>query len=550
MKKRQLVLALLITVLLVFVAAGCSGNSTPKTPASSNNSQNEQNNEGKGNEVKETQKPQEIETIRVSIWERGNAPEGQKITDTLLSRWINEQMEPLGVKVELVPLPRSEESAKLSAWMASGTAPDVVLSYDINTFLKYASQGGLAPLDDAIAKYGQDIMVNNKEAMEAAGTHKGARYAIMARKASIGGPTMSIRQDWLDKLQLKTPTTLDELYDVLKAFKEKDPGGVGKDKVIPYSIPAIAQGSSAFMYGTTFGAGMGNDGPASQIYFATGKVVDGQFKSGVVLPEGREHFRFMNKLYKEGLIPKEFITDLNSQKHIENVMAGYVGFMDANKQAYGWNEEMVKSVPGVNWVTIEPFKAPDGEQIYNAGSPFGMFIMVPKTSADKADAVVKYLNWMSDPDVIVALYDGFEGEHYKVEDGIRIVLDVDKKKNEISWYAPDLAIMSLGLPWYPSDLAKKQYADKGEQFVEGVIQFREIIAKYGKFQPTITNERPWTEKNMSALENMLYEELSKVIIAQDFDAAYDTMLQKWDKMGADKYDEEVTAGLKEIGKIK
>ena len=547
MKKQQLVLALIIAALLVFVAAGCSGSSTPKTPASSNNGQKEQNNEGQG---KEENEPQKIETIKVAIWERGNAPEGQKITDTVMSRWVNEQLAPLGVKVEYVPLPRSEESAKLSAWMASGTAPDVVLSYDINTFLKYASQGGLAPLDDAISKYGQDIMVNNKEAMEAVGTYDGVRYAVMARKPSVNGPTMSIRKDWLDKLQMEIPTTLDELYEVLKAFKEKDPGGVGKDKVIPYSMPAIGQASTAFMYGTTFGAGMGNDGPASQIYFATGKIVDGEFKSGVVLPEGREHFRFMNKLYKEGLIPKEFITDVNSQKHTENVMAGYVGFMDANKQAYAFNEEMVKGgIADVNWITLEPLKAPNGEQIINAGSPFGMFIMVPKTSIDKTEAVVKYLNWMSDPDVIVTLNDGFENEHYKVEDGIRILLDPEKKKNEISWYAPDLAIMSLGLPWYPTDLARIQYKDKGEQFVEGVIQYREIMTKYGVFQPTLTNERPWTEKNMSALEGMLYEELSKVIIAADFDAAYDTLMQKWEKLGGSKYDEEVTAGLKEIGKI-
>ncbi len=547
MKKRQYVLTFIIAALLVFVAAGCSGGNSPKTPASSNNGQNEQTN--KGNE-KEGNEPQKIETIRVAIWERGNAPEGQKITDTLMSRWVNEQMEPLGVKVEYVPLPRSEESAKLSAWMASGTAPDVVLSYDINTFLKYASQGGLAPLDQAIEKYGQDIMENNKEAMEAVGTYGGERFAVMARKPSVNGPTMSIRQDWLDKLELPAPTTLDELYEVLKAFKEKDPGGVGKDKVIPYSIPAIGQASSAFMYGTTYGAGMGNDGPASQIYFATGKIIDGEFKSAVVLPEGREHFRFMNKLYKEGLIPKEFITDVNSQKHTENVMAGYVGFMDANKQAYAYNEEMIKGgVANVNWITLEPLKAPNGEQIINAGSPFGMFIMVPKTSIDKTEAVVKYLNWMSDPDVIVTLNDGFENEHYKVEDGIRIILDADKKKNEISWYAPDLAIMSLGLPWYPTDLAKIQYADKGEQFVNGVIQYRELMTQYGKFQPTITNERPWSEKNMSALEAMLYEELSKVIIAQDFDAAYDTLMEKWGKMGADNYDKEVTAGLKEIGTI-
>ncbi len=546
MKKWQKTMSLMLALILVFVVAGCSGNSTKKPAATNNPGQTDA---GKGNE-QGGEKPQKLETIRVSIWERGNAPEGQKITDTILSRWINEQMEPLGVKVELVPLPRSEESAKLSAWMASGTAPDVILSYDLNTFLKYAAQGGLAPLDDSIAKYGQDIMVNNKEAMEAVGTFDGKRYAVMATKPSKNGPVMSMRKDWLDKVGMPAPTTLDELYEVLKAFKEKDPGGVGKDKVIPYSIPALGQGATGFMFGTTYGAGVANDGPSTQIYFAPGNIVDGKYNSSIVTPEGREHFKFMNKLYKEGLLPKEFITDVNSQKHTENLMAGYVGFVDSNQQAYSLYDKMKDQVPGVDWITLEPFKAPNGQQVMTAGSPFGMFIMVPKTSADKTDAVIKYLNWMSKPEVLVVLNDGFEGEHYTIDQDVRVVTDPDKKSKEISWYAADLAIMSLSMPWYPSELAKIQYKDKDDRFVELVIEYREIITKYGTFQPTITNERPFTEKNMSALENMLYEEISKVIIAKDFEAAYDVLLDKWEKLGGSKYDEEVTAGLKEIGAIK
>ena len=44
------------------------------------------------------------------------------------------------------------------------------------------------------------------------------------------GPT--IRQDWLDKLGLSMPTTVDEWYNVLKAFRA-DPNGNGKADEIP-----------------------------------------------------------------------------------------------------------------------------------------------------------------------------------------------------------------------------------------------------------------------------------------------------------------------------
>ena len=44
----------------------------------------------------------------------------------------------------------------------------------------------------------------------------------------------------------------------------------------------------------------------------------------------KEFFRFMNKVYSEGLISKEFVTDVNSQQYIQNYTSGSSGFMDSN----------------------------------------------------------------------------------------------------------------------------------------------------------------------------------------------------------------------------
>jgi putative aldouronate transport system substrate-binding protein len=53
-----------------------------------------------------------------------------------------------------------------------------------------------------------------------------------------------INSDWLQKLNLQKPTTVEELYDVLVAFRDKDPNGNGKKDEIP-------------MMGRTGGLGMG-----------------------------------------------------------------------------------------------------------------------------------------------------------------------------------------------------------------------------------------------------------------------------------------------------
>ena len=54
---------------------------------------------------------------------------------------------------------------------------------------------------------------------------------------------LAVRQDWLDKLGLKTPTTLDEWRTMLTAFKQRDPNGNGKADEIPLSTWAASPGA-------------------------------------------------------------------------------------------------------------------------------------------------------------------------------------------------------------------------------------------------------------------------------------------------------------------
>lgn len=537
------VVALMVAAMMIFVI-GCSSNNSNSNNGNSGNSTPPAGSSNNGKKAPEKEEPEEVVTIKVSIWDRGKAPEGQKITDTIMTRWVNEQVKDLNIKVEYVPLPRAEEEEKLNTWMAAGSAPDVILTYSPDVFVKFASQGGLAPLDDSVEKFGQDILVNNKVAMESAGVYDGVRYAVMARKANESGPVMKIRQDWLDAIGMDVPTSTDELYEVLKAFKEKNPAGV--DNVVPWSVPSL---DHLIHFGPSLGFGVDMAGPGTTLYMASGNIVDGKFVSQVATQEGRGYFQWLNKLYKEGLIPKEFITDVNSEKFTENITAGRAGFFEDNKGAYSWDTTM-KDMAGVNWEIVPPFVAPDGDQQINIGFPFGMFIMVPKTSADKTDAVVKYLNWMSSEEVNTTLQQGFEGEHYEIKDGIRMAIDTDKNSKDYGWYASDLAIMSLGVPAYPSEVALIQYADRGEDFAQDVVEHRETLKKYGVYQPLLTNERPWAEKNVTTMDAMLLEELSKVIIADNFDATYDAMLGKWKQMGGETYDAEITEGLKVNGVIK
>lgn len=108
-----------------------------------------------------------------------------------------------------------------------------------------------------------------------------------------------INKAWLDKLGLKAPTTTEELYQVLKAFKEKDPNGNGKPDEIPYTETGL---NMDFL--NPFGI---TDINASSMIVQDGKPVyyptTDAYKEGLI---------YTHKLYSEGLIDQELFTQDNT----------------------------------------------------------------------------------------------------------------------------------------------------------------------------------------------------------------------------------------------
>jgi putative aldouronate transport system substrate-binding protein len=87
-------------------------------------------------------------TLKVEVFDRGNSPAGSTITDNYMTDFIQKNFgDPSNINMEFVPVPRSEEVEKLNVLMASGSnVPDIVFTYDPNTFNRYAKQGGLTDL--------------------------------------------------------------------------------------------------------------------------------------------------------------------------------------------------------------------------------------------------------------------------------------------------------------------------------------------------------------------------------------------------------------------
>ena len=179
-------------------------------------------------------------TLTVELFDRSNAPQGTTVTDNRWVKYAKEEMAKVGINLEFVAVPRSEEVTKIQTMMAAGTAPDIALTYTRSIAEDYFNQGGTYDLSSYVDGEGQAENLKaylGEDVLNVARDGDGQLWAIAARRATAAKDNLFIRKDWLDKLGMEIPTTTDELYQVLKAFKENNPDG--RTDVIPFFSVAI-----------------------------------------------------------------------------------------------------------------------------------------------------------------------------------------------------------------------------------------------------------------------------------------------------------------------
>ncbi len=352
-----------------------------------------------------------------------------------------------------------------------------------------------------------------------------------------------IRKDWLDKLGLEVPETLDDWYNVLKAFKTQDPNGNGKADEIP--ITSTFNMRDIYRFGEAFGLYRAGNAECRWGVDEEGKIF---FKD--TTEEFRQTLEFLNKLYAEGLLDPEYATagyDKTTEKINRDLLGAVASDWMSNIGTYNANLKTA-GVEDANWVPVKPILNPDGEsKIMNRWS-------VWKTAAISKDCknpelAMKWLDFqcLSAQGVALSNY-GVEGVSYtKGEDGI--IALTETATNNPDGIGPQEYLRSLGA-WgqLPYPQAKEGYevlwADQS-----GIVEFGQSFAADQVLDPFPNNgtkaNLPFTDE-----ENDIRSEFETII-----ETYCDEMAIKFieGKESLDKFDEYVATlesyGLAELLKI-
>ncbi len=484
--------------------------------------------------------------LKVEVFDRGNSPAGSTITNNYLTKLVNERFgAPNKIDVQYVPIPRSEELQKLNVLMASGgDVPDIVFTYDQGTFNRYAQQGGLTDLTDLLNQYGPNLKKFLGEDTLAYGQIEGKQYAIPGKRSVLGKYASYIRQDWLDALKMPMPQTTDELYSTLKAFKEKDPGKVGSG-LIPFAMTI-----EPAQYEPLIWSFIKQPLTDEQKYTMTQKL--GSRDYPVLLPGFKDGLQFMNKLYNEGMISRDFSLDKDKKQFGQDIQNGKVGFFteDAGNPYYanGTYENLQKNVKGAVLTPTDVFTNNEGKHIKPQYASNGLYIMIPKSST-KAVEAIKYLDWMASGKNVFDMQNGVEGENYTLKDGLPIIKEDASADvtNRIYNYG-DMVIIANGKIVGTEEQNNDAYIMQMPEKYQADMRKSVEISNSDTFPPINFNKPIESEaKYGSALQDKFDQLVVKatMVTPDQFDATYDSLLKDYMSSGGQAIMDERTKAFQD-----
>lgn len=431
-------------------------------------------------------------------------------------------MERTGIEVVPIIPPKGSENDKLNILLASNEPLDVFKG----TMAEHQVKGAAMPLDDLLDKYGPNIKKLwpaewGQEAWDALRGPDGKLYAIPELPV-LAGDTVVFREDWLNKLGLKVPKTIDEMEAVLQAFKEKDPAGNGQ------TIPLLTDLNSLNM---ALAAGFMDVGYANWV------DADGKVKPPVLHPGYKDFVTKMADWYKKGYIYKEAFSS-NRDKLIELIKQNRVaGAAVWYTTVFGNDALLRQNVPEAKYVVAEELQGPKGYVSSSRGVSRSGY-MISK-NAQNPEAAIKYINWLqSDLENYLTAFFGIKDKHWRYVDPEKKIIEGLNRD-----YIGELITggsFAITVQYRKNDPVAAPQFDYMQKYITNMKRVKKpaLINEEYKFdQKTISEKVP----TLADINRMIEQEVVKFIMGARPIAEYDKFLQELNKAGLDKWIEAYTS---------
>lgn len=371
--KKFISLLLMVTMVMVSLCGCGKKDSTDNEVVDSSKTNNETQDKKDNESNQEKEDP-----VKIRIYYSDNAT--LPFRDDWLT--VKEAEKMFNVEFEWEIIPIADYQTKVSLALNTGTnTPDVILYQSTKgENASLALNGALVPISD----YSEFTPNFNKrvsdfglqDAVDELNLADGKRYYLPSLydiPFYDGG--LILREDFLEAEGIKAPKTFDDLYEILKAYKEKNPD----------SYPLTILAGPRVLYRMTmpsFGVSLGKNG-SSGTNTLSWDYDKQEYFSGAISDGYKEYIGYLAKLYREGLLDPEMADPINgdiwSQKMATGKsMATYayydqIGGLQGSTEIEGYKLQMYPSLEGTAGAHHQP------------KSSTGSGIMFPAKTAKRED---------------------------------------------------------------------------------------------------------------------------------------------------------------------
>ncbi|WP_135553677.1 type 2 periplasmic-binding domain-containing protein [Paenibacillus cymbidii] len=534
MKSKRIQLLAPGTLSVLLLVSACSGGGTPSatSPAASGSA-------AVSSKPSSSATPAERPKISVLSYNlAGNTPNVSNWNENI---YVKKLEELTGTDLEFEFLNAADYSTQLTLRFASNELKDLIATTGIDSpaHPNAVKQGAFLQLNDLIDKYGPNLKAKIPEKVWKSPqvSVDGKIYAIplLSPHSELGA--LYIRQDWLKKLNMPMPKTLDDWLAYFEKVKVEDMDGDG-DPNNEYGFEVRENFSSSAEFFYQFGVALD--------YWV---MQDGQFVPSVITPKMKDALAFWRMMYKNGYIPPNSFTNklADWQAAIYKDKAGsWLHFVD---NAATWWAPSNFSNPNADPVIVEPPLGPGGQGTYPETTGLYRVWVIPSKEKNP-ERLIKFLDFVwGSPEVQKFFTFGIEGYNYDMVDG-KVKWDItspnNAKNEENLLYMYNMNFSGVS--------RNNDEQIKLNPFAPKLIKGYEIAEKYkikseAMYMPVMEafKTRPELLPNFGSGNTLLMEMFAKVITSNvDIDAEFDKFVKEWKSRGGDEAIKQATAWHKQF----
>ena len=548
---------------IMLILAGC------KSPAGFASNDNEEYN-ARMEEARTTPfgaYPENIEYTlgKMTSVNNSNMPENDTYTDNAYTRYIKSVINVQNV--DAFEANDSQYDTNVSMAISMGSLPDIMV---VSSQDEVEQLVGAGLIEDLTESYNNCISDRIRKMYESYGdslkdmvTYDGKIMALPETNITDGPNLVWLRKDWMDKLGLSEPHTIDDVVNIVKHFISEDPGNNGEDASGKPNTVGLAVDTDV-----TGECGYSSEFLLDIIFACFGAYPkqwimndDGEIVYGSVTDEAKEALSYISGLYNQGVIDNDFLlrTSTNICELIENGLCGsFFGPWWAPNNPLA---NAVSRNPDANWQPYLIATDSDGTTSYHSQNPCYKYVVVRK-GYEHPEIAAKMISVMFDK----VRFDCTDSEEFKnyyqlnVEPTARpLSINVDYNNAlSICYRNIDATISGRKNP-DSLELLERSFYDACSEYIKNANKTSTQWAAYMSrikacsliaqdnikvvdslyFKTTDTMKSHWWRLKAKEKEAYL-----KIISGEEDISYFDTFVKEWNEQGGQTITSEVSQSMK------